>query len=144
VGSGAGRVEQAVRAQIAAASWPSISVWHVASDLGWGTDRIVDAESGASLRDYTRSQYASILRAIHRVIDGQPGWKRVCRRRNRDGEGGGVEFVFTPPPDPSRLYMPRAEALKLMRASINQRPVSRRQRAKHRAAEPLARRPTPA
>jgi hypothetical protein len=128
--SGAGRVEQAVRAQLGDRG-TSISLGLVAYRLGWNQ------------LELTRSQRSSILRAIHRVIEGHPGWQGRCSRRSHGREYSNVEFIFMPPKTGRRPNgkswgrledgLTDAERSRLAAKSVMQRPVSRRQRAKDRA-----------
>jgi hypothetical protein len=122
VGSGAGRIEQAVRAHLAGRDnvgrGITISLNLVASRLGWDD------------RSLTRSQRSSIPRAIHRVIGDHPGWQRECSRASQGREYRNVRFYFAPAED-----LRASEAKKLALDTIAQRPVSRRQRTKDRAAK---------
>jgi hypothetical protein len=111
----------------------------VAKQLGWnGRQRSARTDpdgtwhaGGFDRWELTRSQRSSILRAIHRVIDGQPGWVRECRRRSPEREYSNVTFEFMPA---ERHTMSQNKRVRLATKSVVQRPLSQRQQAKDRAA----------
>jgi hypothetical protein len=105
----------------------------VAGALGW-TGRLIPNEHRFERRELTRAERSSILRAIHRVIDNAPGWKRECHRRSPGSEYSDVSFSFRHPDETSQ-----AEGHKLALANLMQRPVTRRQQAEVRRARKLAR-----
>jgi hypothetical protein len=116
--TGAGRVERAVRAALTSrrsgAPYASIDAEDVAHQLGWGRRR------GGSV-ELTRSQRSSILRALRRVLAGQPGWERHFI------DGHRVSFVYQHPDG-----MGPIKAHKLAAAATMQRPLSQRQQARLR------------
>jgi hypothetical protein len=112
---GAGRVEQAIRDAIARDRRrqqfrPEGLVRDV---FGWGP--------------ITTAQRKSVLRAMHRIIDGQPGWRVHSLKGER-----GVVFEFTPPAETPKSR--QKAAAHLMQRSLKVKPKSPRQRAREAGA----------
>jgi hypothetical protein len=106
---GAGRVEQAIRTMIERHNWQR---W-------FDSDKIVAAAFGPP--PWTSAQQHSALRAMHKIVDGQPGWSVEPAPHHR------VTFRFKPPHGV-------AKAQRVAAAHVLQRPTPVRQQA-HEAAE---------
>jgi hypothetical protein len=108
---GAGRVERAIRTMIErrGRGWQQ---WFTPDDI---------AEAAFGMKPWTEAQRHSAMRAMHRIVDGQPGWSV---EKHRDWR---MAFRFTPPPD-----APKAE--RAAAGYLLDRPKALRQQA-HEAAE---------
>jgi hypothetical protein len=116
--TGAGRVEQAIRD-------------YIGEHYGRRSQRIVypDALFVAAFGrpPWTRAQRGSVLRAMHRIIAGQPGWRVYSPEGKR-----GVVFAFTPPQG-------TPESKRAPAAHLAPRPRSQRQIAQEKREKRLAR-----
>jgi hypothetical protein len=117
--TGAGRVEQAIRD-------------YIAEHHGHRNLRIVHPDAlfvaAFGRPPWTRAQRGSVLRAMHRIIAGQPGWQVYSPEGKR-----GVVFEFTPPGGtPKSKLVPAAH---LVSRPQSQRQITQEKREKRLARE---------
>jgi hypothetical protein len=117
--TGAGRVERAIRDYIE----------REGRRRAFYADSLFMAAFGGP--PWTRSQRVSALRAMHRIVADQPGW----RVRSPEGKRG-VVFEFTPPADAPKSK--RVATVHLMQRLVMAKPKSPRQRARERRKRLLA------
>jgi hypothetical protein len=121
--TGAGRVEQAIRD-------------YIAEHHGHRHSRIVHPDAlfvaAFGKSPWTRAQRGSVLRAMHRIIAGQPGWRVYSPEGKR-----GVVFEFTPPATAPKSK--RVAAEHLMQRPVKVKPKTPRQRAREKREKQLAR-----
>jgi hypothetical protein len=120
--TGAGRVEQAIRDYLAEHHRHRHSrIVH--------PDALFVAAFGKP--PWTRAQRGSVLRAMHRIIAGQPGWRVYSPEGKR-----GVVFEFAPPAETPKSK--RVAAAHLMQRPVKAKPKSPRQRAREKREKQIA------
>jgi hypothetical protein len=120
--TGAGRVERAIRD-------------HIEREPARTGRRTVYADSlfvaAFGMPPWTRSQRGSVLRAMHRIIAGQPGWRVYSPEGMR-----GVVFEFAPPAEAPKSR--QKAAAHLMQRPVKAKPKSPRHHARERREKQLA------